>query len=164
MGEQNMYGWVIAKNIDISFLDESNTKQYFVDGYNIFVNVMNKFEKDTVFRFEKGKICLLDGVILNKKELLEEKRESIWQKLFEKLVLQENFPSVLRGCFNGGIYDGNKKVFTVYTNHVGDRPVYYYFHKDKMLISSNYNYMLKVLKYNSISLTADEMAVKHFHP
>ena len=98
-----MYGWVIAKNIDISFLDESNTKQYFVDGYNIFVNVMNKFEKDTVFRFEKGKICLLDGVILNKKELLEEKRESIWQKLFEKLVLQENFPSVLRGCFNGGI-------------------------------------------------------------
>lgn len=120
-----MYGWVIAKNIDISFLDESNTKQYFVDGYNIFVNVMNKFEKDTVFRFEKGKICLLDGVILNKKELLEEKRESIWQKLFEKLVLQENFPSVLRGCFNGGIYDGNKKVFTVYTNHVGDRPVYY---------------------------------------
>ena len=66
-----MYGWVIAKNIDISFLDESNTKQYFVDGYNIFVNVMNKFEKDTVFRFEKGKICLLDGVILNKKELLE---------------------------------------------------------------------------------------------
>ena len=41
MGEQNMYGWVIAKNIDISFLDESNTKQYFVDGYNIFVNVMN---------------------------------------------------------------------------------------------------------------------------
>ena len=35
-----MYGWVIAKNIDISFLDEPNTKQYFVDGYNIFVNVM----------------------------------------------------------------------------------------------------------------------------
>ena len=32
MGEQNMYGWVIAKNIDISFLDEPNTKQYFVDG------------------------------------------------------------------------------------------------------------------------------------
>lgn len=155
-----MYGWVIAKNIDISFLDEPNTKQYFVDGYNIFVNVMNKFEKDTVFRFEEGKICLLDGVILNKKELLEEKRESIWQKLFEKLVLQENFPSVLRGCFNGVIYDRNKKVFTVYTNHVGDRPVYYYFHKDKMLISSNYNYMLKALKYNNISLTVDEMAVK----
>ena len=156
-----MYGWVVAKNIDISILCESNAKQYFVDGYNIFLNVMNKFEKDTIFRFEEGKICLLDGVILNKKELLDEKQESIWQTLFEKLALQEDFPSVLRGCFNGIIYDRDKNKFTVYTNHVGDRPVYYYFDKDKMLIASNYNYMLKVLKYNNIFLSVNQMAAKY---
>lgn len=156
-----MYGWVVAKNIDISILCESNAKQYFVDGYNIFLNVMNKFEKDTIFRFEEGKICLLDGVILNKKELLDEKQESIWQTLFEKLALQEDFPSVLRGSFNGIIYDRDKNKFTVYTNHVGDRPVYYYFDKDKMLIASNYNYMLKVLKYNNIFLSVNQMAAKY---
>ncbi len=155
-----MYGWVVAKNIDISFLSGLNAKQYFVDEYNIFVNVMNKFKEDTVFRFEEGKICLLDGVILNKKELLEEKKEDVWPKLFERLALQGDFPSCLRGCFNGVIYDKDKKVFTVYTNHVGDRPVYYYFHKDKMLISSNYNYMLEILKDNNISLSVNEMAVK----
>ena len=36
---------LLQKNIDISILCESNAKQYFVEGYNIFLNVMNKFEK-----------------------------------------------------------------------------------------------------------------------
>ena len=118
-------------------------------------------KKDTIFRFEEGKICLLDGVILNKKELLDEKQERIWQTLFEKLALQEDFPSVLSRCFNGIIYDRDKNKFTVYTNHVGDRPVYYYFDKSKMLIASNYNYMLKVLKYNNIFLSVNQMAAKY---
>lgn len=156
-----MYGWVIAKNIDISFLSESNAKQYFVDGYNVFVNVMNKFKKDTVFRFEEGKICLLDGVILNKKELLQKKQENSWGDLVEHLAFEADFPNVLRGCFNGIIYDRDKKVFTVYTNHIGDRPVYYNFYKDKMLISSNYNYMLEVLKYNNIPLTVNKAAAQY---
>lgn len=122
---------------------------------------MNKFNKDTIFFFEDNKIRLLDGVILNKKELLEGHEEENWKSLYEKLILLEDFPSTLRGNFNGVLYDRNTEKLVAYTNHVGDRPVYYYFDKERMLISSNYNYMLEVLKYNNISISVNMTAVKY---
>lgn len=54
-------------------------------------------------------------------------------EVVEKLVLQENFPSVLRDVFNGVYMMGTKRYLQYYTNHVGDRPVYYYFIKIKCL-------------------------------
>lgn len=155
-----MYGWIIAKNIDLSFLNEQNAKRYSVKEYNIFVNVMNKFRNDTLFVFDEDKIRLLDGVILNKKELLEARNESDWKSVFEQLIVQKDFPNVLRGCFNGVLYDEIDNQIVVYTNHVGDRPIYYYFEEDKMLISSNYNYMLEVLKHHCIDISGNLMAVE----
>lgn len=156
-----MYGWVIAKNIDIHLLKEENAKRYLIDGYQIYVNVMNKFNKDTIFDFETENIQLLDGVILNKKELLETYHQSDWKNVFETISSQGDFPNQLRGCFNGVLYNKEKKSITAFTNQIGDRTVYYYIDNEHLIISSNYNYMLDVLKYNHISLTVNVTAAKY---
>lgn len=156
-----MYGWIVAKNMNIHFEKEENAKKYSINEYQIFVNVMNKFHKDTVFDFEIDKIQLLDGVILNKQELLEEYHQSNWKNVVDTISIQHDFPNKLRGCFNGVLYNKEKKSITAYTNHIGDRTVYYYIDKEHVLISSNYNYMLEILRYNNISIAVNMTAAKY---
>ena len=47
---------------------------------------MNKFENDKIFLVKDGILYLLDGVILNKNELMQKYPEREWEEVFTLLV------------------------------------------------------------------------------
>lgn len=158
-----MFGWCISRKLNIDALKNDNDlgMYYEIDEYFAFEHTKKKFKNDVQFVCFQDELRILDGFILNKQELMDEYGEQDWKILYKMLTEQENFPQMLRGCFNGATYKKDEDRLEVFTNQVGDRPVYYYIEGETFLISSNYNYILRVLKANGITLSADENAVNY---
>ena len=97
-----MYGWVIAKNINISCLGEYLD----MDGYLQYNKLLNKFPQDQVFMDGGDKVCFLDGYVHNK-EYFVNNTASEWQKAFYDAVgsdLKQTLAK-MRGGFCGYVYD-----------------------------------------------------------
>ena len=94
---------------------------------NICVNHMiSKYEDDKVFFQDDDFIVVLDGVVLNKKQLIEEHRCVNWKDLILKLYKEsDTFFDVFRGSFAGMIYDKQKDKTIVFSDHIGTKFLYY---------------------------------------
>jgi asparagine synthase (glutamine-hydrolysing) len=85
------------------------------------------FADDKINLDTKEFTLLLDGVILNKSQLINSYAISNWPELVMHLYQKNgaNFPALLKGDFCGFVYDKQKNVCLAFTNPVSTKPVFY---------------------------------------
>lgn len=152
-----MYGWLIARNLNIECLGE-----YFeMDGYSQYNNNLNKFPGDQVFFDKSSRIYFLDGYVYNKEEFM--KGTENWQQAFSDAAEADlgQCLNSLRGGFCGYIYDKTNKTVTAYVDQVSVRALYYYVDGEKWIISNHFEHMVKVLQNNAIPYDFDLTAAKY---
>lgn len=120
-----------------------------VEGYRI-QNMMNsKFENDKLFVKTNEYVIILDGIILNKKEL------DIYQDWKTSIIilykkLGDIFFSKLRGSYCGALYDIKKKKWIIFSDQLGSKFIFYYQNKSTFICSCQNGFIYDTLKANKI--------------
>lgn len=95
-------------------------------------SIIDKFIDDKVYSEDRDLFICSDGLMLNARELRTkygcEDNSRLLKGLYNNSL--SSFPSELRGDFDGVIYDKNLDSWTLYTNHIGSKWVFYYFDKE----------------------------------
>lgn len=138
------------------------TKDYIKeDGFLVYKNFNNKFDDEKIFKEDDEILIVIDGVILNDKELISQYSSTDKFNLIKKMYKSNgiNFVDSLRGNFYGLIYDKKTKEWHVFTNHLGNKPLYYFFDKDKknLVVSSDLFDLVKVLRELGVRASLDEL-------
>lgn len=121
----------------------------------------DKFENDRVFIKNDNYLIILDGVIFNNHQLIKKYNASSWEDAVIKMYESTpDFFNQLRGSFNGIIYDLCRNKILAFTNHLGERPVFYYKSDDIFLVASDFNMMHSFLKEHNISYSMSEYAME----
>lgn len=123
-------------------------------------NTLNKFLDDKVFSEDSQYICITDGFILNKTDLLKKHGCASLLEMIERQASggDTTFFIAFRGSFSGALYDKAKVKWVFYTNHLGDQPLFYYFREGKYIVASQFNYVVDALRAAGIRVTLNERA------
>lgn len=148
-----------GKNIEVEKLEYS--QRIANDAFFCEYKMLNKFQEDRLFFDSKNKLILLDGVIFNKNELIgtsNKKRDwkNIYEELIEKYSVQ--FINYLRGSFCGIVYDHKKNEGIAFTNHSGEKALFYYAKDNLLIITSHMEIMYEMLKKNEQLIEMDSQA------
>lgn len=131
-------------------------------GFNIHIsenktNTNLFFENDydsLVFKNDEVEIAI-EGIILNKKQLLQQSSYSNFSDFFVNLYQTKNINSIkeLDGEFRGFIWDKlNLKIF-IFTNPTSTQRVFYRHQNGEIFIDSHLVRLSETLKKNTISIT-----------
>lgn len=147
-------------------LSDNETMQYdFLDAddFSAYRKTLNKFMDDKLFLDTENYFCVIEGVLLNKREMFEEYNVNNLQQLLNSLIesKEDLFFSRFRGPFSGAIYKKAIKEWMIFTNQTGEKPVFYYHNKttNKYILGSEVSYILQIVKQNKVDLSLDESAV-----
>lgn len=160
-----MFGWTFILDKENKNINDEVKYNFIYNNDNVKCGYIpnNKFENDKVYLENNRYIIIIDGVIFNNNELVEEYKQENWQDtvvyMYEKLG--DTFYNKFRGSFNGMIYCKRTEKFIAFTNHIGDRAVFYYLQDKKVIVSSNMNFLSKLLLENNIKVTLDDNYVKY---
>lgn len=118
-------------------------------------NTLNKFLDDKVCVETDHYILVQEGYLLNKRELfLEYGRDNVSSLMITMYeLIGETFFSHFRGCFSGALYDKKQKMWIVYTNQVGDNPVFFCHDGSCFAAGSQVNYILDFCCQNRINIS-----------
>lgn len=122
-------------------------------------NTLNKFMRDKAFLNNSSFACVSEGVILNLAHLLLEYKVSTINELIPCMYAKEGeaFFSKFIGSFAGVLYDKNKSLWIIWTNQVGDKPVFYYANTE-LMAGSQVNYLIDAVRECGRQLSFDEQA------
>ncbi|AQY52344.1 asparagine synthase [Listeria weihenstephanensis FSL R9-0317] len=119
-------------------------------GY-FFRNTIKKFEQDKAFSETEEACFIIEGVILNKLDLIEkyESKERNISSLVQKMAhnAPETFFSEFRGHFSGVFLNKETHMFNLYTNHVGDEEIFYYLDEkeDVLYFGTDFDILIKLI-------------------
>lgn len=121
---------------------------------------VDRFEHDQLLAENDDFIVVIDGLILNQKELFDQYHTDNFLQLVLNLRQSQpdDFFKVFRGPFTGLFYDKPSGHAVVFTNQTGDSAVFYYLGENLQVFSSNYIQLLGFLKEHKIPVTLDEKA------
>ncbi|MBR1454919.1 MAG: hypothetical protein IJ593_09825 [Lachnospiraceae bacterium] len=163
-----MTGMLITNyNTDKFLLSKYNEGDKFIYESKKYSNIsiqrlkINKFLNDKLFFENDNYIVLIEGVILNSLELAKEKNVKTFKDYIEISLKDDNtnFYNNLRGSFCGYFLNKNNNEAVAFTNHTGDRPLFYYKDDDKYIIASNIKFILDFLNVLGKKLTFNKNAV-----
>lgn len=144
-----MYGFLIfPKRYKETIVHDQFPNMAIVMEYCIGYNPMPKFEKDHIFYEGHNLFVLLDGVILNKTELLD-KIDITWEEYFCELVMQGVDEAIcrLRGSFRGIVINKTNDEITIFTNQYGEKTVFFYGSNSKDFVAGScFKDVISVLK------------------
>ena len=125
-------------------------------------NMINKFSEDKVFSESDNLIIMLDGVILNKRELLEKYHKGSWIETISYLFYRDgdSFFSEFRGSFAGALYDKRNDKLIVFTDQLGSKFIYYSLVDDKLFVSQMMGGMYDLLNEQGITYRLNPTAAK----
>jgi len=134
-------------------VDKIESKNYYLERRTI-----NKFLNDKVFWDEKY-IVITEGVILNSLKLIEKYRASDFKSAIIKMYETngEKFFGEFRGSFSGLFYDKQKDIWLIYTNHIGDKQIFYSKTENGIIFGSEINYLVEYMRNNNIKYTFDKI-------
>ena len=136
-------------------------KKVFLDFY-IERRTLNKFNNDKIFNEDDRYFILTEGIIVNKSELLERYQSDVFLDTIVKMYESqgETFFNDFRGSFSGVFYDKKKNKKIIYTNHIGDKHVYYTKgrNNNELIFGTEINYLIDYYKYNSLEYEFEENA------
>ena len=119
-----------------------------------------RFEHDHLLVDTPSHAIVIDGLILNLKELLTSYAVSDFEALVQAMRTENpsSFFHGFRGPFTGLYYDKQARQAVVFTNQTGDSAVFYHLSENQCWFSSNYTLLLETLKSKDIPLTFNEKA------
>lgn len=123
---------------------------------------IQKFLDDKIFADREDYLVVTEGVILNIKEL-EVKYGSPGN--FKECIVNmyskngETFFNEFRGSFSGLLYDKTKKTWLIYTNHIGDKQVFYTQLGNTLIFGSEPGFLAETLKRNQVLLTLNKTGI-----
>lgn len=128
------------------------------NGFYVERRTVRKFLNDKVLCNDERYLILTEGVILNSKSLIkkygkENLRDTVIE-MYEKSG--EAFFNEFRGSFSGVLYDKKLNKWLIYTNHVGDKWVFYSVLEDGIVVGSELPWVASYLKKNGIRYSFDE--------
>ena len=131
-------------NSSLFFLKVFNTN----NSYEIEYSPSYKFKNDMVNYQDESFTLILDGVVLNKKELLSKSSNMDWASYLLQSYIKngDTFFDKLRGSFYGCLIDKKKNKIIVFADHISSKRFYYTNQKDSVLFSNNYGHLLKRIK------------------
>jgi asparagine synthase (glutamine-hydrolysing) len=117
----------------------------------------NKFLDDKVFFEDERCIIILDGIILNKKDILKEYKNNEWHSVLWEMYLNngELFFEKLRGSFGGVLFDKKEKKYIAFTDQLGTKFIYYYYDNDRIVCSTLISEIYDYFKKNNICYSLD---------
>lgn len=136
-------------------------------GYCVERRTLNKFLLDKVFVDRQDFLIVTEGVILNRVELEQKYNATSLEECIVVMyrALGEAFFSVFRGSFSGVLYDKANEKWIIYTDHIGDKQVFYSELNEVILFGSEMGFMAETLKKNnqsvSINKTGAYLALTH---
>lgn len=127
------------------------------EDYIIAYDGPGKFFNDNVYINNDKYLILIDGVILNRAELLSG-TEYDWKSFIEYLYEKkgERFFSLLKGSYYGFVYSKKEHHCIVFTDHIGTKPIYYSKSSDCICISDDFMVLVNDLKAKGETLTLSE--------
>ena len=136
------------------------TEATYLEGYNIGRTTSPQFFQDKIFCENEKYFMILEGVILNKSELCDQYGLD-WEETLSHMIDadEERYFDSFRGNFCGAHYNKLTKTWIIYTNPYENRPVYYYMGADAFVVSTELEYIAKVLRQCGIDYTIDCDAV-----
>ena len=119
-----------------------------------------RFEHDHLMADTGAMTVVIDGLILNQKELFVHYHTDSFLQLVLKMQQEapNTFFNAFRGPFTGLFFDKNTKKAIVFTNQTGDSAVFYHISDKNQIFSSNFSILLNYLKENQILVSLDEKA------
>jgi asparagine synthase (glutamine-hydrolysing) len=125
------------------------------DNYTFEYEGASKFKDDCILLNNDKYLIILDGVVLNKKQLLNSNAVDIWGECVETLYIKygDKFFEHLKGSYYGVLFDKSKNEWIVFTDHIGSKPMYYHKSDGYLYLSNNYTKLVDYLKSNGISIT-----------
>lgn len=151
---------------------EINTSSLYGRFYS---HTTKKFEKEKVFFQNKKAAYIVEGILLNKNKLFKEynlDRNTKMVSLIERMrkTFPEKFFKDFRGSFSGVFLDKEQSMFTLYTNHIGDKEVFYYLDKEinTLYFSTDFDNLVKLAHIHSgrkfkLNLNAAYSLMTHGH-
>lgn len=96
------------------------------NGYFVACQTNKKFYKDSVYLDDSKYLLVLDGVVLNKSELIANSDQD-WPEYILELYQQKGdaFFDVFRGSFLGALYDKVKDKWILFQDHIGSKKYFY---------------------------------------
>lgn len=156
-----MLGLLITESkINILTSNILNVKEdiYKEENYYFCRKTLKKFLDDKVFYNGIDYFFMIDGVILNKKELVIEYGKSNFEELIIDLYREkEAFFHKFKGSFSGVFYDKINKKIIIFTDQLGIKKIYYYL-GENLLVSSNLYEIIDILKLNKIEYSLNLLA------
>ncbi len=127
--------------------------------FKVCRNTLNKFLDDKILQENERYIIVTDGVLLNKKTLMEQYQCDSLFALIITMYQQHGikFPDYFRGGVSGALYDKVENQWHIWTGHVGDNALFYYRCQNQFIVASQVNYILDNIEKNT--LTLNEQAV-----
>lgn len=121
-----------------------------------------RFADDKTVSCESDDVFLIDGVLLNKRELYSEYQCGTLNACIKQMHAEsELFFSKFRGPFTGFYYDIAKNSFFAYGNQTGDAALYYHYDGKELAVSSDFNALFKFCKVQGYQLTFNPIAANH---
>ncbi len=132
-----------------------------IEGSDFYLErrTIRKFQNDKVFIEDDEYIVITEGVILNSLKLLKKYKTTNLKDAIVEMYEKngETFFDEFRGSFSGLLYDKRKNQWIIYTNHVGDKQIFYSKTKDGIIFGSEINYLVNYMKNNNIKYNLDEV-------
>lgn len=131
-----MYGFALTKKKNLSLIPKEYQIIDFQD-YTFVYHPLEKFKDDKLFTEYHSCVCLLDGVIFNKKELKKQSGKN-WQDTYFDLYLSgDKYIDTLRGSFCGVSVNKKENRVEAFTNQSGEHTIYYYIENKDITVFSN---------------------------
>ncbi len=129
------------------------------DNYVIHRSTLSKFIEDKVFYNSEGYIVVIEGIIVNKAELLG--NSTSWsQRVIELYQLHgDSFYKDFRGSFSGLIYDKKQEKWIIFSDQIGSKHIYYSkMSGERYIFASNISEVYRVLDLNNVTNSLDTNA------
>ena len=156
-----MFGWLVyKKGVLLTAQKRAEYETITLDELIVAYRKYPKFENEQLFSVSEECLLLTEGVLLNAGEIkAETKSDSLRDALF-KLFSRTPHNALVRlnGPFCGVYHDRTENRTHIFTNRIGDRPVYYYQSGNHRIASSNINLLIAFCHENALTLTFDQAA------
>ena len=131
------------------------------EGFTVKRHTLNRFLNDKLFCADGPALHITEGVVLNKQDLSIQHNCTDFSETVQNMYKKspDCFFADFRGSFSGAIFDKAGERWNFYTNHYGDKPLFYYFKDGRFAVGSQVNYILDALRTAKVPLTLNEKAI-----
>jgi len=148
------------KNMKIEYLSNASIIEDQMTSDRFFLNfrALKKFEEDKLFCQRGGKFYCLDGVIINRKELLNKYAGKDLADVMERRGFEE-LVGEMRGEFAGFVLDMQERKLILATDHISSKPVFYALIDGYFVFGTEYRYVIQLMKELKLPLKLSEVGV-----